>query len=544
MSLLYLLLAVITVRYQIFRAVPEITSRMAFGVGIAGCVALLLPRLAGMPRPEEQRHPRGARLAHWVALCALLISVMAYLHGEWRRRSRFAVEAGAASAETTVLITLDTTRADVLGCYGGLLPSPSPTLDRLAAGGVRFSNVFAQVPITLPSHLSIMSGLYPFHHGLNRNGEQLPRRSGWLLAQRFQAAGWCTGAFAAAFPLDARFGLDQGFDHYLAGEDNIGFGWQLWARHICVLNLYARRVLRWGAVPAVPANLPVSRALDWLRHQGDAPVFLWLHLYDPHEPLRPPPSFRGRFRATAEEQARVERFGSAGKLRDMHGRRVGNLKISRYRDEVAYADAQIGRFLEGLEAMGRMERACICFTADHGEALAEHGLYGHARRVYQPCVEVPLVFHAPRLLPAGETRAELTQLIDVAPTLLALSGISATAADGRDLFAEIPAPSLEFAYSESRDSPNSREHLYALRTQRWSYWRDESGSNESLFDRRSDPGEEHDLLRAGVPDSLQALVERARDRITLLLQTDPRAAGSSEQLDPETRARLQALGYL
>ena len=180
-----------------------------------------------------------------------------------------ALEIGQTPERNILLITVDTLRADALGADGG--PARTPNLDALAGSGVRFSFAHAQAVVTLPSHASILTGLYPFQHGYRQNSGYRLLPGVQTLATRLKTAGFRTGAFVAAFPLDARFGLTPGFDVYDGRFDNVGSGAEF-------------------LLPERPATAVVSRATEWIRAVNDK-WFAWVHVYEPHAPYRPPPPF-------------------------------------------------------------------------------------------------------------------------------------------------------------------------------------------------------------------------------------------------------------
>ncbi|HET9300886.1 MAG TPA: sulfatase, partial [Candidatus Polarisedimenticolaceae bacterium] len=294
-----------------------------------------------------------------------------------------------------VLITMDTVRADHLGCYGG--SAATPKLDALARAGARFDQATAAAPLTLPSHATILSGLLPPAHGLRNNGGGALPGTVETLATRLSSAGYRTGAFVGAFVLDHRFGLGRGFDVY---DDAITRGDRV------ADALEAER----------PGNVVVDRALEWLaRDPGGKPFFLWVHLYDAHAPYAPPSPYREQY---------------AGRL---------------YDGEIAFVDAQVGRI---LAAVG--PGALVAVVADHGEALGDHGEETHGLLLYQPTLRVPLLVQGPGIR-AGTVVERAVGLADLAPTLASLAGTSLKA-DGRDLSAALRSgeePPSADVYSET-----------------------------------------------------------------------------------------------
>ncbi len=307
-----------------------------------------------------------------------------------------------ATPRTIVLLTLDTLRRDRPGCYGGGVPTPA--LDGLATRGVRFDDVRAPAPLTLPSHTTMLTGLPPSLHGRRTNSApRIPPRSArvWrTVAERFEEAGRCAGAFVSAGPLAARYGLDAGFSTY----DDEGLG-------DLSQPTYKQR----------PGADTVARALRWVRaRRADEPLFLWVHLFEPHAPYAPD-----------------------------------------YDADVRLADQVVGGLIDGLAAAGRGD-AAILWTSDHGEALGDDGEASHGYLLPESVLRVPLVLVAPGRLPPGVRRDPAT-LADVAPTLLSLGGLdpgttaSPEVGHGRDLLTgDAPA-----------DRPRVSEGLHAWQQHRW-----------------------------------------------------------------------------
>ena len=387
-----------------------------------------------------------------------------------------------AVARSVVIITIDTLRADRIG-VNGYLAARTPAIDGLARGGVNFSRAYATAPITLTSHASLMTGRYPAGHGARHNGMRLNLETPTLAAS-LSRAGFSTGGFVAAFPLDRRFGLIRGF------------------------QTYGDRLPRVGGGPAInerPGRLVVDEALEWLdRHRTDR-FFLWVHLFEPHTP----------YGNVADP---VERMRPAA---------------LRYDDEVAEADAQVARVVQALGA--QRDSTLIVVAADHGESFGEHGEIGHSLFVYDTTLRIPLVIAGPGV-PRGRSVSDPVAIIDVAPTVMGLLGAGAFDADGidlrgaltgtplpaRDLYAESFAPLLDFGWSP-------------LRSVRSSGLKYIDAPGAELYDTAKDPGELTNIISAHLPRA-SALQDIARRH------GGPEIAAASRN-DPEARARLQALGY-
>lgn len=399
-----------------------------------------------------------------------------------RGTSEPAPAAPPGAARNLVIITIDTLRADRVGAYG-YAAARTPAIDRLAAEGAMFTRAFAPAPVTLPSHASLMTGLYPPGHGARHNGMRLDSKTP-TLADSLSRAGFATGAFVAAFPLDRRFGLIKGFETY---GDRMP------------------RAVGGRAINERPGRVVVDEAIAWLdTHRGQR-FFLWVHLFEPHAPYGNP-----------DDPAERTRPAQA-----------------RYDDEVAEADAQTARVLQALGA----ERAStlVVLASDHGEAFGEHDEIGHSLFVYDTTLRVPLIIAGPGI-PPRRTIADPVALVDVAPTVAGLLGVPPLDADGinlepaltggalpaRDLYAESFAPLLDFGWSPLR----------AIRSGAWKYI---AAPTPELYDLASDAGELDNSARRNAAQSA-TLSERVQR------YSGTELARSAAQ-DPETLARLQALGY-
>ena len=279
----------------------------------------------------------------------------------------FAACARRPAHPNVLLITLDTFRADRIG-------AATPHLRALAQSGVDFRQADSAVPLTLPSHTTILSGLLPLHHGLRNNGTGAMSRP--TLATAFSSAGYRTGAFVSAFVLDHRFGLARGFDVY---DDEV-------PRETGAARLEAER----------RGEQTVDRARAWLTKGDHRPFFAWVHLYDAHAPYAPPPPLP-----------------------------------QTYDGEIAYVDAQVGRLLSAVDQRSTV----IVVAGDHGEGLGEHGELTHGLFVYESTLHVPLIIAGAGIKPRAIDQA--VSLADLAPTIAELAGVAIPAADGRSLRAAI-----------------------------------------------------------------------------------------------------------
>ncbi len=394
----------------------------------------------------------------------------------------------APEIDNVLLISLDTCRADALGCYGNE-SGATPNLDALADEGLLFENAISPVPITMPAHSSLFTGLTPPHHGVRGNLDHRLDPSNLTLAEMLAGHVESSAGFISARVLDGRFGIDQGFD--------------IWDD-----DLEAARHRAFGAERR--GDDTVNRAIAWLESNAGGPFFLFVHLYDPHEPYEPPEPFAARF--------------------------AGNL----YQGEVAYTDVQVGRMLEALRRLELDATTAVVVVGDHGELLGEHGELTHTYFVYRNAVRVPLLMRVPGVA-GGRRLSGTVGLVDVAPTLCGLLGISAPETDGRDLSTlireggdgDIEHPIYCESLTPTRYGANS---LRAVTTSSWSFIRTK---RPELYDLVRDPGETANLV-ATRTEVLQRL-ETILAEMTSAERTDLDAA---VEVDPETARQLAALGYM
>jgi choline-sulfatase len=408
---------------------------------------------------------------------------------------------GVAAGWNVLLITLDTTRRDRIGCYG-YAQAQTPAIDALAARGLRFEDAVTSVPVTLPSHATMLTGLYPPRHGVRDNGRQTLAPAHETLAEALSSRGYETAAFVGAFVLDRRFGLDQGFDVYDFSVSASGFR------------------------PRMPdfneraASDVTDAALRWLGGRGSggrtgAPFFAWVHYFDPHQPYESP-------------LGREARFAGRG-----------------YDAEIAFADAQIERLVGELERQGVRARTLVIVTADHGEALGEHEEATHGLFVYEGTMRVPLIISNPALFDRAYVVSDrVAGLVDLRATIEDLLGCSSGApSDGRSLLGPTPDAARPI-YIETLSSHYLAgwSPLYGLRTRSAKYI---LAPEPEYYDLRADPGEASNLFAAG-----GAPVESLRSELAETLAGWAAAgagggdAGSERALTDEEIERLEALGYM
>jgi len=420
---------------------------------------------------------------------------------------RAAAQTPPKPALNVVLITIDTLRADHVGCYG-YKQIKTPNIDGLAADGVHFERAFAVVPVTLPSHSSMLTGTYPMLSGMHDfSGNKLSPLQP-TLASVLKQAGYQTGAVIGAAVLDSRFGLNQGFDFYY---DHFEFS------RLDETNLDEMER---------PGNVVADVALDWLAKNSQKKFFLWMHLYDPHFPYHPPEPYNREYAAQP------------------------------YDGEIAFADEQVGRLLRFLKEKGIYQNTLIVLCGDHGESLGEHGEKTHGFFIYNATMHVPLIIRLPAQLPGqlpektvARTLANPVSLVDIMPTVLGAVGLQvpsqvqghsllpeirpdpsapdAQANRERTLYGETFLPRIHFNWSELRGSENTKYHFI-------------DAPRPELYDLAKDPGEVHNLFA-----EKKAVAEEMHAKLAGMIRDYSAGKELAEKsgLDPALMERLKSLGY-
>lgn len=393
-----------------------------------------------------------------------------------------------------VIITVDTLRADRLGCYGNS-QIETPRIDALAARGTRFASAYSQVPFTLPSHTSLFTSTYPAWNGVrDTTGPPLDKHI-LTLAEILQQHGYATAGFPAAFVLDSFFGLGRGFTTYYGSfphRDTAGDGEES------------------GLTRSANEQLPL--VFDWLDKNSTKKFFIWVHLYDTHHPYDPPEPYRTRYRDRP------------------------------YDAEVAYIDSAIGKVLDYLARKQVNRKTIVVLTSDHGEGLGQHGELYHGYFIYNTTLQVPLIVYDPALPAKTATVANGVRLVDVAPTLLQLLGLATpTQMQGqsllplmtgkteapRPIYAESLFPSLHFGWSP----------LHSIQTGHFKYI---DAPRPELYDLSKDPEETTNLYKESdaVAQELRTQLQQTISQFSKDSNQQPR------QLTEETIRKLQMLGYV
>ena len=393
-----------------------------------------------------------------------------------------------------VLITIDTVRADHLGCYG-YTAIQTPTLDALAHDGVVFDRAISQVPLTWPSHAAILTGTYPFQNGVQDFTGQPLAPQFQSVAQVFRRHGYSTGAVISAFVLDRSWGLARGFDFY---DD--AFSAETFQKKD--IGLVDRR-----------AEESVTHAIQWLRKTPHRPFFFWLHLYDPHSPYDPPEPFHTEYHDHL------------------------------YDGEIAYADHELGRLVTWLKQNQLYDRTLIAMLSDHGESLGDHGEHEHGFFVYNSTVHVPLIVKPPAgsgIRPGRVPRP--VETVAVAPALLQFAGVKDAIEkqfQSHGLFGP-EAEKEDASYSETfyPFSSFGWSPLHALETGRYHYI---DAPRAELYDLATDPEEKNNLASGQT-----ATVAVLKDKITSLLRERPftHTSDAKATVSPDAAEKLRALGYV
>jgi choline-sulfatase len=409
---------------------------------------------------------------------------------------------------SVILITIDTLRADHVGCYGAQTVK-TPTLDALARDGVVFERAISQVPLTWPSHAVILTGTYPFQNGVQDFTGQPLAQQFRTVSQAFQQAGYATGAVVSAFVLDRSWGLARGFDFY---DD--AFSAETFEKKDA--GLVDRR-----------AGESVAHAISWLKETPRRPFFLWLHLYDPHSPYDPPEPYRTEYRSHL------------------------------YDGEIAYADHELGNLMSWLKQNHLYDSSLVVALSDHGESLGEHGEDEHGFFVYNATAHVPLIVKPPA--GSGITAGRYGEPVEtaaVAPTLLQLAGLK----DSVDsIYSQFQSHALLGAKSGTNPAANQTANqaakdpaysetfypfssfgwspLHALESDRFHFI---EAPKPELYDLESDPGETRNIA-----SDQPATVAVLREKMQAVLAHNPfaRQNAGAGNLSPDAQEKLRALGY-
>lgn len=398
-----------------------------------------------------------------------------------------------------LLVTLDTTRPDKLGCYGSL-EVQTPHIDEIAQEGVVFRNATCSTPLTLPSHCSILTGTHPSYHGVRDNGGFYLEPDQITLAEILRQRGWATSAFIGAFVLDSRWGVNQGFDYYYDQFDFSKYK-----------TISLDSVQRTG-------DEVVSAFFKWLEANGDKRFFSWLHFYDPHAPYDPPEPFATQYK---------------------------DKPSGLYGGEIAYVDQCIGKVVDALETRGLLKNTMIVIVGDHGESLGEHHEKTHGFFIYDATTLVPLILRIPSVRALGRAVASQVETIDLLPTLCDLLEIpipqsvqgksllplvvQSTPKSERSAYSESYFPRYHFGWSEVKSLRNGR-FKYVLAPQ------------PELYDLGQDPGEQVNLYAQNT--KLGKSLEKDMQELLKSKSLDGVETRGPQKMDQDAVEKLVALGYV
>jgi arylsulfatase A-like enzyme len=485
-------------------------------------------REAGGPGETDEFGARVARGALLAVALAALAWVLARSSSGCHSSAPSANVAGAPGRPHVLLVSLDTTRADHVSAYGYRRPT-TPRLDALLPTSVRFEAAYAPMATTLPSHATLFTSLHPRSHGVLKNGQTLGEGAE-TLAGALADAGWRTSGVVSSYVLHRRFGPAQGFgdweDHF--GEKPckmLGKNWE--GRDLD--EAFCRR-----------GSDTRDRAIEWLESNGylsadrrpEEPFFLFVHLFDAHNPFVPPPEDAALFPVEGDAPSDLDR------------------EIAAYDGEIHYADARVGEILDRLSAAGILDDTLVVVFGDHGEGLMQHGWMNHGMTIYEEAVRVPLVVRWPGRIRGGRSIAAPVALVDLAPTLLDLLGIDGALPkrQGRSL---APALAGDAALDplhpvflqrrlyevEKLRGVAVRGTKLAVRVGTLKYLEAPAEGTRELYDLSTDPGELVNLAASRVGDA-----KRLQTMLAEWLRRTPQAnAGSVSSEDAE---RLRALGYV
>lgn len=502
----------------------------ALGCGVIGIISVFVS--AGSLRLLKISHVRTQTVFSGI-LMLLICGYLTVWNLGWSMRS--VTGKAPPDSPNVLLLTLDTLRADSLGC-GGNPAVRSPMLDRLAIRGVQWSNAVCSVPMTTPSHASILTSTIPAVHGAIENKYRL-HSANVTMPELFRKNGYRTAAFVSCFPLDRRFGLDQGFMLY---HDQFGIPGDL--RQASWLN----RILTFSNRHKMEriARHTNSLAVPWIRRYArENPFFLWIHYFDPHAPYAPPSLERsfylervveGRSYKSDEEKERARAVLPPG-MRDAP--QPGQPEAL-YLGEISEMDRAIERVFRELALRRVLDHTIVWIAADHGESFGEHGLfYTHGEDIYEPALNVPLVGY--NIGQTAKIRTEPASLIDLAPTILKRAGIAIPdSMEGLDLFGtDLRMLSLveNFGLIMAHNAVKQR----GIRTADTKFILAVESQACELYDLTDDPSESRNIADID-PSKAEQLTRQVIDEFTTASQ---RGFQSIPDQSSETLERLKSLGY-
>jgi arylsulfatase A-like enzyme/Tfp pilus assembly protein PilF len=433
-----------------------------------------------------KKRPKRASLLYLISFVVAIIAAGLYLILTWSPKKVI-----KNSKLNVLLVTLDTTRADRIGCYG-YKRAETPNLDQLAADGVRFANAYSQAPLTLPSHCSLMTGTYPIFHLVRNNGFYYLDPDYLTLAEVLKECGFKTAAFISSFTVDSRFGLDQGFDVY---DDKV-LGEQI------LKNFSSER----------KAEKVFNSFSGWMDENFNQKFFCWVHFFDPHLPYDPPSPYKEKY---------AERL---------------------YDGEIAYMDFYVGKTIDKLREKNLLDSTLIILAGDHGEALGEKKEVDHGLYIYDVTMRVPLILYSSNHLPQGLVLEPRVRLIDIMPTVLDMLNIQSDH--------EVQGTSL-LPYISNRkkeDLPSYIETYMPREYYGWSEliglidgdWKYIKAPKPELYNLKTDPEEKQNVF-----NQESKVILNMKERLEELIENNSSERETGKRkLTREEQERLQSLGYV
>jgi arylsulfatase A-like enzyme len=513
----------------------------------------------------------------WIGLILIAIALLIF----FRARKNLPVKVVRAPRYNLLLISIDTTRSDFLGCYGNRLIA-TPNLDSLAEQGVLFEDHYSAINTTAPSHSSMFTGLYPRNHGVGRNGMRLNAKN-LTLAEFLSAKGYTTAAFIGSYAIASVFGLNQGFEVY--DESFVGDAKSYVIKNLPVENnkkepmeVVLHHSIQHYRRKAEEVN---ASFFHWLDSNQKTPFFVFVHYYDPHFPYEPEPKWYEKhlktippdtpFTNEARDSLKETFSKSTPLITDFRPAEINNLKfpepvralLNLYLSQIEYCDHAIGQIIAKLKAKNLLDHTVVVVTADHGENLLDHwdfhSYFTHGTLTFEPDTHVPLIITCPNLFPNGKHVKTITSEIDLFPTLVDLLNLNPSpSVDGKSFLANIFSNNkipVRTIYAEATHPyaswRNARSLVWvndlnsaSVRADRYKYVKDIHQKFEGFYEIEKDPTEQENLLTELLRRD-PGLVERMRRSLqdwrskALVGNVD-----TSFDLSEEDREKLKSLGYV
>lgn len=431
----------------------------------------------------------------------------------------FAACGGGGNGHHVILISVDTLRADHLGCYGYGSPT-TPRIDAFRKDASLFREAIAHAPSTLPSHASMLTSLLPSHHGASVANNFGLDPNAATLTEILKDEGYRTASFNGGIQLDPLYGLDRGFDVYEAARPSVASADLL-------------------VDPVDMFDHAVDRAIEWIATSSDGPFFLFLHTYEAHHPYTPDskilaflePEYDGPLPKDISVDLLQKINRGEVTIDDADRAHI----IAAYDAEIRSVDDAFGRLVDFLRERGLYDDTIIVFTSDHGEELGEHGFMGwHSHTLFDELLRVPLLVKLPGTLYAGTSAIDPVREIDIAPTILAELGLDAPDAfEGTSLLGVLDGTGSVPPFAVSRKDVVVSDDFASVRTAEWKWFRGQ------LFDLANDPGETRNVAEEH-PDVAAALSRTLAE----LVAARPRPEPHEVRPDPELLKKLRSLGYI